>query len=231
MNKYFLSVSLLVLMLSSAVHHLLQSLPLSAMSRLNSNGQEDCSNVRIWTTNISPDGKYIFATWKSQVGRLWDFKNYAFLYDVEDTYDVAVLSSSFSADGKYIATGGSNDTALIRDVASGTLLKTFHVTEEKSPDSGFWIEHIEFSPNGKYLLTATLTGAQIWDIESGKQIQNFLNDNEDREAQFSPDSRQVIVAGHTAKLWDIESGKLIHTFNDFHAKFSANGKYILSYTN
>lgn len=94
----------------------------------------------------------------------------------------------------------------------------------------------KFSPNGKYIATASYDNtAKIWDASSGQLITS-LDPHKSwlTEVNFSNNSEMIITssADGTAKVWHI-NGDLIHSLN-YHtsnisaAAFSANNRYIVT---
>ncbi len=95
-----------------------------------------------------------------------------------------------------------------------------------------------FSPDGKYLLTASNDfTAKLWNRE-GKEVQSFQGHPTDvNTVAFSNDGKYVLTGSDdkTAKLWDL-AGKQLQTFRG-HSKevvsvaFSPDGKYVLTGSN
>ncbi|ETO11785.1 WD-40 repeat protein, partial [Reticulomyxa filosa] len=77
---------------------------------------------------------------------------------------------------------------------------------------------------------------RIWDVASGKQIQNFRGHSAFIfYAEFSPDGNTIVSCSYdkTIRLWDAKSGREImqlkgHSSFSMHASFSSDGKYIAS---
>ncbi len=100
------------------------------------------------------------------------------------------------------------------------------------------VNHIEFSPNGQYLLTASNDkSALLWDIKTGKKIHTFNRHNKAVSyAGFSPDGSKIITTSmdNSAALWDIKSGKRLqklkghHKKGILHATFSPDGNYVVT---
>jgi WD40 repeat protein len=94
-----------------------------------------------------------------------------------------------------------------------------------------------FSPDGKYVLTASNDGtARIWDSSSGAQIKLLAAHVKTIfSSGFSPDGKQVMTGSMdgTTRIWDTLTGSLIQTLTDPSgringARFSRDGKYILT---
>jgi WD40 repeat protein len=99
------------------------------------------------------------------------------------------------------------------------------------------VEGVAFSPDNKYLLTASFDGtASLWDIASGKQVRPFAGHTGPvYGAAFSPDGKYVATSGadQTARLWDIDSAKELRRFTGHTSEvrsvvFSPDGRYVLT---
>lgn len=139
-----------------------------------------------------------------------------------------VTSAAFSADGRFIITGGADRTAKIWEVETGMLIRTF---------SGCTFDTVAFSPDGRFALTGSLDAtARLWDIRTGKVIRAFSgHSNQVSSVAFSPDGRFVLTGSwdKTAKLWDTQTGAKIQTFSghaDFISSvaFSPDGRFALT---
>lgn len=77
------------------------------------------------------------------------------------------------------------------------------------------VNTISYSPDGKYILTASEDKtAKIWDVKSGKLFRT-LNGHNNRvfSAKFSPDGKSVVTVSEdkTAKIWDVGTGQIINS--------------------
>lgn len=103
---------------------------------------------------------------------------------------------------------------------------------------GHWhpIENLCFSPDGRYVLSASQDGSAIlWDWASGRALRQYRKDNYLVVAvAFSPDGRHVLTGGGgPVMLWDAVTGQLLRSFQVpikdvfvYDVAFSPDARYI-----
>lgn len=137
----------------------------------------------------------------------------------------------FSPDGKYVASGSSDKTARLCDLATG---QTIHIFEGHTGEVG----EVAFSPDEKYLLTAaTDQTARLWDISTGETVKVFSGQTSGIDSvAFSPDGKYIVTNGftdNTARLWDVATGETLHILTGHsdavvRVAFSPDGKWVLT---
>ena len=204
---------------------------------------------------------------------IWDTESGKKLYELEG-YTSTNFSVVFSPDGKHIATAtcskfnGDNDpTVQIWDAETGRELRRLDGSSGFATTMGADFPMLPaFSPDGKKIVTGSLiltdddvkdmesilaitwegSGAIIWDVESGKELQRLEGHTGTVldgflgtifSVGFSPDGKKVVTssAGSTVRIWDAESGKEIQKLEVFEfatlavifASFSSDGKKVL----
>jgi WD40 repeat protein len=141
-----------------------------------------------------------------------------------------IWAVDFSPDGKYLASGSSDKTARLWDLATG---QTIYIFEGHAGEVG----EVEFSPDGKSLLVGSAHATHLWDVASGRVVQAFSGIRGGGSVAFSPDGKYVVTVSFddkNAQLWDIAIGQSMHTFicdgNVVRVAYSPDGKYILTGT-
>ncbi len=97
--------------------------------------------------------------------------------------------------------------------------------------------NLEFSPDGKYLLTACFDNtARLWDVATGRLVRTFTGHTASvNTARFSPDGALIVTGSddHTARIWDVATGKTIRIFDQhpqaIGADFTPDGRYVLTF--
>jgi WD40 repeat protein len=98
------------------------------------------------------------------------------------------------------------------------------------------ITSADFSPDGKYIVTASndMT-AIIWDVISGKELHRLKGHTTwVYSVSFSPDGKYVVTASwdYTVRIWEAATGKSLHMLkcNDwvYSVSFSPDGKYVVT---
>jgi WD40 repeat protein len=136
---------------------------------------------------------------------------------------------AFSSDGKQVV-AGCGHAAILWDVGSGTVLKTF----EGHLDV---VRGVSFCLSGTAVLTASYDhSVRVWDVASGKEKLKFLGHRGGVWCvACSPDGKTAASGGQEKQivLWDVASGEVLRKIgpvggNLYYVSFSADGKYLLS---
>lgn len=175
----------------------------------------------------SPDGKRIILNYSvpsrtTLPYALWDVSNGELLatFEQENVH-------AFSPDGRLIvSTSTQSQQLLIRDAATGSLIRTAKLMDSKYP--------YIFSPDSRFLMVNTKP-ARLMDIETG-QTRSLIkgHDIDVWSAAFSPRGEKILTVSHnrTLRVWETASGKQLFKIVDFpyspSASFSPDGSMILT---
>jgi WD40 repeat protein/DNA-binding XRE family transcriptional regulator len=157
----------------------------------NTEPNEFVSTKRVIYT---PDGKTLVATDKNLV-KVFDPVSGNLLKTLAG-HQTDVTAIAISADGRRIASGALDGSAIIWDAVSGKSL--FQLSAHAQP-----IENLTISPDGKRLVTAGDDAAmRIWDTSDGKLLQEY---NEFSGVvggvTFSPDGSRFAVSDGSIHVW------------------------------
>jgi WD40 repeat protein len=183
------------------------------------------SSWPVMSLDFSPDGKTLFGGSYRNV-RLWDAETWA----LKREHEIGEINPAFafSADGKRVASGGTNENAVkIWDTESGALKFTLDGHEKG-------VLSLDFSPDGRTLASGSYDNTvRLWDAQSGAFKQALTEDslNAVFSVAFSPDGRTLASGSyHEIKLWDAETGTLRRTLAaegmgiTYRLTFSPDGK-------
>jgi WD40 repeat protein len=144
-------------------------------------------------------------------------------------HEKAVLSASFSPDGRCVVTVSVDGTARMWDASTGSPLGP-PLRHEKSVSSA------SFSPDGRRVVTVSVDGTvRMWDVSTGSPLGPPLrHEHALRSASFSSDGRRMVTVSWdgTVRMWDVSTGSplgppLRHA-KVWSAWFSPNGSQILT---
>jgi WD40 repeat protein len=119
------------------------------------------------------------------------------------SYDGLVNTVAFSPNGGLLASGSSDKTVRLWNVATTRQVHTIRVGSD--------VLRVEFSPDGQRLATAGADKlAKVWDVASGHAVMTLRGHTaEVWDVAFSPDGRHLATASldSTAKIWDAATGR------------------------
>jgi WD40 repeat protein/serine/threonine protein kinase len=140
-----------------------------------------------------------------------------------------VLSATFSHDGKFVASGSTDNTARVWNVHTGQSVAAF------KDNHHVW--RVAFSPNDKRIVTGGRDKtARVWDVETETEIFSLEGHTESlTDVAFSPDGKRILTGSYdkTVRVWDAETGKQTHCLKEFNQAvvsivFSPNGQLLAS---
>jgi RNA polymerase sigma factor (sigma-70 family) len=138
------------------------------------------------------------------------------------------LMSSFSRNGKVLATGGNNEIRLW-NLVTGKLIREIH--------DGYGYSELFFAPDGRWL-AGRLAGRdswtfRLWNPETGRRLLDIPADGQAKAC--SPDGKQIVTTGaDSVSLWDTVTGKRTahlrggHKGQATHVAFTADGKALVT---
>lgn len=169
----------------------------------------------------SPDAATILAT-SAGSSASWDAASGREIFKIE-----GASGKAFSPNGRTIVTVSHDNTAQVRDSATG--VEIARMRGHEAP-----VVSALFSPDGRRIVTASkdLT-VRIWDARTGQPLLTLIGHTDALSgAAFSPDGKFIVTASKdgTARIWDAARGQelavLRHEGPVWAASFSPDGRYV-----
>jgi WD40 repeat protein len=142
----------------------------------------------------------------------------------------AVISMSFSPDGKTLASGSADKTIKLWNLKIGQEIGTLKGHTD-------YVNSVSFSPDSKTLASGSGDSTiKLWNLETEEEIRTLNgHTNAVNSVSFSPDGKTLASASYdkTIKLWNLKIGQEIRTLNGhtsavISVNFSPDGKTLAS---
>jgi pimeloyl-ACP methyl ester carboxylesterase/WD40 repeat protein len=117
-----------------------------------------------------------------------------------------VFTAAFTRDGKLLATGGSDRTVKLWDVATGVVVRDFPnpdlkpvMAGEPAPSHPGWVQGVRFTPDDRYLVTAGPAPrykgyVAVWSVADGKRVAGGERDLGPVQAlAITPDGSKLVL--------------------------------------
>lgn len=188
----------------------------------------------IHALDVSPDGRYLAVGYAAAPeARIFDVQTGELIHTLvtlspDDGYG-SVIAVAFSPDGKFIATGNSNEWAHIWDAATGEMV------DELAIHGGG--QSVAFSPDGQLLVVASYFGAtNVYEAATGELLYEWTADSPSTRlvsAAFSPAGETIFIGSENGMvwLWDYATNTLRHEYQDNllmgEGQFTADGQKVI----
>ncbi|KAG2112871.1 quinon protein alcohol dehydrogenase-like superfamily [Suillus clintonianus] len=165
---------------------------------------------QIRSISYFPDGQRMISGSYDKTARKWDLKAGKEIEEAQSVCEEKIRAVAVSRDGRWIITAGGEsgeyDAGELKacEVETG-IVKTFEGHTSR-------IASIDISTDNKLLASGSWDyTAQIWNLETGKLVIPFKNDDWVGAVRFSMDSKKLAIksiVGKCLEVWDIQTAKL-----------------------
>jgi WD40 repeat protein len=157
--------------------------------------------------SFSSDRERVAGSKNNEDLRVWSARDGRVLLTV--TLPTGLSSApAFSPDGKSIAAGCMDKTVRVWSLENGKELFAFKGHALYQPLD------VAFNSDSSKLASAAWSDGTVrtWDLKSGKQLASFNIDGSWKSVAWTPDGKQLLLAGAGVRLIDAESGKDVLKF-------------------
>ncbi len=163
---------------------------------------------------FTPDGNTIFGGMINNNLGVWDAARGTNMGTLTG-HTSNVSSVDISPDGKYGLSSSMDETIILWDMYSWTVVRTMN-TEASG--------HARFSPDGKSIVSGGSSGdLVIWDVDTGADQRIFRGEwVQSHEVDFTPDGNYVLTAeggssfgmgpSYDLRVWDLSTGKVAQSY-------------------
>jgi WD40 repeat protein len=119
---------------------------------------------------------------------------------LENGHNHYVHAMAFSADGRWLASGGFDKKVVVWDVMNRNLAYTYESTSS--------VESVAISPDGQFVAFMSMDGMQVWQVGTENIVFSLPAEQLNGQAlAFSPDGKFLAFSGNesTTTLLDLES--------------------------
>ena len=177
---------------------------------------------------FSADNHLLVTGCKNGILYVWDLVSRRVRHELHG-HDGSILNVVTSRDGRFAASGGSDQHLIIWDIQSGSQVGL------RVRTTG-WIGGVAFSPDGQKAATGDSSGrATVWDLERQVAVGGHQHESFVRHVEFSPDNRFLLSASDdglvrivpvTSTPGDAALAVLPHSHRVMHASFTKDGRRI-----
>jgi WD40 repeat protein len=163
----------------------------------------------IWSMAISADGQKLACCGDFGTVAILDAKSGMPVHQLAGHHpDDRVYDVCFSPNGKSLVSAGGDHVIKVWDTVRGEL--EADLTGHRS-----WVQCVQFTSDGKFILSADSDTFRIWDAQTGRlRIRHVLESLPEvgvsfrRWATVSPDGRLVATTGKSLELWHFVDGQI-----------------------
>jgi WD40 repeat protein len=179
----------------------------TALKTISAHVQTTPTNVKnpIYCVAWAPGSKQILTTSYDKTIKLWDVASAKMVKEFKEAPDPVpgaktappkgpvghrdqVFCAAFTKDGKHFATGSSDRTVKLWDVAAGTVIRDFAnpdlkavLPSEPAPSHPNWVHTVRFTADDKFLISVGPAPRYqgylaVWNVADGKRLAGGVHD-------------------------------------------------------